>query len=84
MNGYIKDNVMDVQLAAEVIVGIQAGVFGFLIPLVSAISLVGCEFKYTKLSRKGSHYKDLFGFWLGVKIIGEILCTIILAADMGY
>ncbi|CAD8196267.1 unnamed protein product [Paramecium octaurelia] len=84
LNAYIKDNVMDVQLAAQVIVGIQAGVFGFLIPLMSAISLVGCSFKYTNLNRKSSLYKDLFGFWLGVKMIGETLCTIILAADMGY
>ncbi|CAD8123366.1 unnamed protein product [Paramecium sonneborni] len=84
LNMYINDNVMDVQLAAQVIVGIQAGVFGFLVPLISAISLVGCNFKYTSLNRKSSHYKDLFGFWLGVKMIGEILCTIILAADMGY
>ncbi|CAD8112671.1 unnamed protein product [Paramecium primaurelia] len=84
LNQYINDNVMDVQLAAQVIVGIQAGVFGFLIPLISAISLVGCNFKYASLNRKSSLYKDLFGFWLGVKMIGEILCTIILAADMGY
>ncbi|CAD8074055.1 unnamed protein product [Paramecium primaurelia] len=84
LNGYIKDYMMDIQLAAQVIIGIQAGVFGLLIPFISAISLIGCNFKYNSLNRKGSHYKDLFGFWLGTKMIGEILCTIILAVDLGY
>ncbi|CAD8102660.1 unnamed protein product [Paramecium sonneborni] len=84
LNSYINDNLMDIQLAAQVIVGIQAGVFGFLIPMISAISLIGCNFKFNSINQKGSHYKDLFGFWLGIKMIGETVCTIILAIDMGY
>ncbi|CAD8179286.1 unnamed protein product [Paramecium octaurelia] len=84
LNSYIKDNVMDIQLAAQVIIGTQAGIFGFLIPLISALSIIGCNFKFDQLNRKGSHYKNLFGFWLGSKMIGEILCTIIMAVDLGY
>ncbi|CAK84592.1 unnamed protein product (macronuclear) [Paramecium tetraurelia] len=44
-----------------------------LIPIISTLFL-----------SRGFHFKNLFGFWLGTKMIGVILCTIILAVDLGY
>lgn len=65
-------------------VGILAGVFGFLIPLAICISLVGCDFQFMTLSKKDQAFKDVFKFWLAVKLFNETICTTVLACNYAY
>lgn len=63
---------------------VLAGVFGFVIPLFTSVSMVGCDFKYLSLGNDHQNYKDIMKFWLASNMFTEILCTVVLAINYGY